>query len=303
MTPPVSPPTFEDGRPLEQTIGRFHDFTSKINGRAYRIFVDIPDGEPPADGWPVLFLLDGNLHFAPAAVLARALAMAAEIRPAIIVGIGYPDSDPLAGMTLRFKDLSLPASEAWIAGLGWEAPGMTAENTGGVDAFLAVLEREIRPAVAALAEVDPADQALFGHSLAGHAVLRALFTAPESYRSFIASSPSIWWADNAVLSEEPAYARALAHGAARPNLLLAVGALEAFPDRAALRHFGTREAAQAALAGSRMVDNVVELGARLAALPAGDLSTVVFEGEGHVTVIPAVLCRALQFALRLAEVP
>ena len=303
MTSLNMPHPFANGRPFEQTIGRVYDFTSGVNGRDYRVFVDIPDGEPPSNGFPVLYLLDGNLHFAPAVTMARGLATAGEIRPAIIVGIGYQDTDPIAGMTLRFKDLSLPASEGWIAGLGWGAPGMSAENTGGADVFLDVIERQIRPAVAALAKVDPSDQAIFGHSLAGHAVLRALFTAPGSYRSFIASSPSIWWADNAVLSSEAAFAQTMVDGAAQPKLLLAVGALEAFPDRASLRHFKTREQAQAVLDRSRMVDNVVELGARLANLPGCAVSTVVFDGEGHATVIPAVVCRALQFALGLDQAP
>ena len=299
MTISAPLPRFENGVPFEQTIGRFHDFTSGMNGRDYRVFVDIPEGDPPAGGHPTLYLLDGNLHFAPAVGMARGLAMAGELRPGVIVGIGYQTTDPLAGMALRFRDLSLPASEAWIAGLGWSAPGMSAENTGGVDDFIEVLEREIRPAIAALTKVDPADQALFGHSLAGHAVLHALFTSPGSYRSFIASSPSIWWANNAVLAGEDAFRQTLANGAVQSRLLLAVGALEAFPDRAAIAHFKTRAQAQAVLDHSRMVDNVVELGARLANAPGLSVSTNVFAGEGHATVIPAVLCRALQFALGL----
>ncbi len=297
MTLPTPRPTFADGHPVEQTTGRAHDFTSSITGRDYRVFIDIPGGEPPAGGFPVVYLLDGNLHFTPFVGMTRGFAMAGETRPAVVVGVGYPTADPLAAMTSRFRDLSLPASEAWLATLGWTAPGMTVDNIGGVDDFLAVLEREIRPAVAAVAKVDPADQTLFGHSLAGHAVLRALFTAPGAYRAFIASSPSIWWADDAVLAEEAALADRMAAAGARPRVLLEVGEREAFPDRAALAHFATREEAEASAGRARMVGNVADLGARLAALPGCVVDTVVFSGEGHATVIPAALCRALQFAV------
>jgi len=297
MTAPTAQPTFSHVEPVKQTMGHAYDFTSSITGRDYRVFVDVPGGEPPAGGFPVVYLLDGNLHFTPFVGMARGFAIAGETKPAVVIGIGYPGDDPVGAMTSRFKDLSLPASEAWIAGLGWTAPGMTVDNTGGVDAFLSVMEREIRPAVADLAKVDPTDQALFGHSLAGHAVLRALFTAPGSYRAFIASSPSIWWAEAAVLGEEAALGGRLTAAGAKPRVLLAVGEREAFPDRAALAHFATREEAEASLARSRMVGNVVDLGARLSTVPGCVVSTVVFSGEGHATVIPAALCRALQFAV------
>ena len=284
------------GAPFVTTTGRAFDITSARNGRDYRIFVDVPETPPPPEGFPVIVVLDGNLHFALTASLQRSLVLAGEVRPAVVVGIGYPTDDLLAALTLRFQDLSLPPRADWLANLGWSAPGMTLETTGGLDGFLEVLEHEIRPAVARLAPTDPDDHALFGHSLAGHAALHALFRGPGAWRSVVASSPSIWWADDAVLAGEHTLSDADLAGR---RVLLCVGALEAEPDRAALAHFGSRAAAEAALSQSRMVENVRALGARLAARRGAEVSTVVFEGEGHVTVIPAAVCRALQFALCL----
>ena len=289
-------PALRGGDPFVTTTGRAFDLTSARNGRDYRVFVDVPETPPPAEGFPVLVVLDGNLHFALAAGLQRSLVLAGEVRPAVVVGVGYPTDDLLAALTLRFQDLSLPARADWLAGLGWSAPGMTVDTTGGLDAFLEGLEHEILPAVAGLAPTNLADHALFGHSLAGHAALHALFRRPGAWRSVIASSPSIWWADDAVLAGERTLADADLAGR---RILLCVGALEAEPDRAALTHFGSRAAAEAALSRSRMVENVRALGARLAGRPGAVVSTVVFEGEGHVTVIPAAVCRALQFALCL----
>jgi hypothetical protein len=294
----MSPSRLElaDGVPFVTALGRTFDVTASDNGRAYRIFVDIPETPPPSEGFPVMVILDGNLHFALAAGLQRSLAMAGEVRPAVIVGIGYPTDNLLAALTLRFQDLSLPARADWLAELGWSAPGMTTETTGGLEAFLEMLDCEMRPALARLVPTNPADYALFGHSLAGHAVLHALFRRPSAWRSVMASSPSIWWADDAVLAGE----RALNDSdLAGRRILLAVGALEAHPDRAALAHFGSRVAAEAALSRSRMVENVQSLGARLARRPGAEVTTTVFEGEGHVSVIPAALCRALQFAFGL----
>ena len=292
MTP--SPLALADGRPFVTTTGQTFDVTASGNGRAYRLFVDIPPTPPPPEGFPVITVLDGNLHFPLAAGLQRSLVLAGEARPAVVVGIGYPTEDLFTALTLRFQDLSLPARADWLAGLGWSAPGMSVETTGGLDTFLDVVRDEIRPALAQLAPVNPADQTLFGHSLAGHAALHALFRSPADWRTVIASSPSIWWADDAVLAGE----RTLSDpDLAGRRLLLTVGALEAHPDRAALAHFGSRPAAEAAMSRSRMVENVRSLGARLAARPGAEVATVVFEGEGHVSVIPAALGRALTFAL------
>ena len=283
-----------DGVPFVTATGRTFDVTASGNSRAYRVFVDTPETPPPPEGFPVMVILDGNLHFALAAGLQRSLVMAGEVRPAVVVGIGYPTDDLFAALTLRFQDLSLPARAEWLAELGWSAPGMNAETTGGIDSFLDVLEHEILPALARRVPINPADHALFGHSLAGHAALHALFRRPRAWRTVIASSPSIWWADDAVLAGE----RALKDDdLAGWRVLLAVGALEAHPDRAALAHFGSRAAAESAMARSRMVENVRSLGIRLSGRPGAEVVTVVFEGEGHVTVIPAALCRALQFAL------
>src|SRR5690606_40210744 len=46
------------------------------NGATYRLLVAWPEGDPPANGWPVLWLPDGAQHFATAALTARRLAEA-----------------------------------------------------------------------------------------------------------------------------------------------------------------------------------------------------------------------------------
>ena len=49
-----------------------------------RVFLSVPEGQPPAQGYPVVYLIDGNTTFD----LARqALAGAPEIQ-AVLVGIG-----------------------------------------------------------------------------------------------------------------------------------------------------------------------------------------------------------------------
>jgi predicted alpha/beta superfamily hydrolase len=50
---------------------------------------------------------------------------------------------------------------------------------------------------------------------------------------------------------------------------------------------------------SRMLENAMEMGARLSALHSLSLNVVVkeFEGEGHISVVPALLARGVRLAL------
>src|SRR5690606_13631769 len=41
------------------------------DGTAYEVMVAWPEGDPPPSGWPALYLLDGERHFASFSVAAR----------------------------------------------------------------------------------------------------------------------------------------------------------------------------------------------------------------------------------------
>jgi predicted alpha/beta superfamily hydrolase len=294
-----------EGRPVELQGSTFFDFVSRLNNRTYRLFVRIPEGVPPANGFPVLYLFDGNLNFSMAAEVARGLSLAGEVHPAIVVGIGYPTDDLMAAMVSRFTDLSIAASQTWIDGLSAKIPGLTESITGGVDDFLRVLEDDIKPMIAELAPVNVAHQTLLGHSLGGLAVLRALFTRPTSFRSFVASSPSIWWADRQILAGEAQFASAVTRGTAQPRVLIAAGGLERFPRRPELPYFKSEADAFNTAASVRMIDNATDLASRLASISGGPnyhVSSFVFDEESHASVLPAVICRGIQFGLGIEGV-
>jgi hypothetical protein len=285
---------------FELSGAHVYDFESAITGRNHRLFVSIPDAPAPPNGFPAFYLLDGNLSFATAAEIVRGLSLAGEMLPAVVIGIGYLPKDLAPPMLVRFKDLSLPASADWIGSLPFSVPGLTADSTGGVDEFLNVIESEIKPAVGALTKIDPTHQTLVGHSLGGNAVLRALFAAPRTFRTFAALSPSIWWSEQEVLSAEAGFAREVASGAAQPRVFISVGGLEDTPTSASLRFFKSEAEAFKTSALNRMVQNAEDLGARLAEIkggPAYAVSSVTFPGETHSSVIPAAICRAARFAL------
>src|SRR5581483_11782956 len=202
------------------------DLASRETGRTYRIFVYEPPVPPPEAGWPTVVLTDGNLSFPIASAVGGLLAFAGE--PALIVGVGYPTRSPRELMRLRFRDLTPPTPLERIAGRPG-LPPLDADDFGGAAAFRAFLLSELRPAIAAAFPVDAARTALYGHSLGGLFVLQALFAEPAAWRTYIASSPSVWWNERALLADEPAFAERLIETGARPRLLITIGADEQTP--------------------------------------------------------------------------
>ena len=240
------------------------------DGSAYRIAVAWPEAPPPAAGYPALVLVDGQALFATAVSAARLQAARAEVTgvaPAVIVGIGYPGA-ALFDAERRQRDL-LPVE-------------------GGADRFLASIVQEILPAVERFAPLDPARRTLAGHSYGGLFALHALFTRPGLFAAHVAGSPSIWWGERAILATEERF-RAASGFAGR--LLITLGEAEQDgPDGGDPRRRERR-------AMARMRDNAAEMAARLAASGRVDCSFVEWPGENHASVIPAMLSRAVGFAL------
>ncbi|RAI54595.1 alpha/beta hydrolase [Roseicella frigidaeris] len=265
-------------------------------GAAYRLMIGKPPGDPPAAGWPVLYLLDGNAAFATAYHAMRsqsARPVGTGVLPALVVGIGYPTEEML---DLRRRALDYtPALPPRAAGDPPPAPDLfpAPGPTGGAEAFLDLLAETVQPAVAAAHPVDARRQALFGHSYGGLLVLHALFTRPGGFRDYLAISPSIWFGDRLVLREEARFAAAPVP--AGLGLFMAVGGEEqSLPP-------GQRQspdaAARAALLGRRaMVEGARAMAGRLAALPGLRTEFVEAAGENHASVVPTVMSRALRFA-------
>ena len=88
-------------------MSRQIDFTSKVNGRNYRLQVALPLAAPPDRGFPVIYVIDGDVYFGTWAAAVRFRAMSGELPQAVVVGIGYPESEPdlIAAMKRRMNEL------------------------------------------------------------------------------------------------------------------------------------------------------------------------------------------------------
>jgi len=296
MNTAVEPKTLTAPTPVAIPWTSQFDLASKISGRTYRISIFAPPVPPPEAGYPVLVALDAAMTFPIAAAMAGTYAFSAA--PAIVVGVGY--AAPLLEMgVLRFRDFTPPTPIENVP-VRPGMPALTAEQIGGSDLFRRFLIEELRPAIAAAHEVDPAREALFGYSLGGLFVLDALFKAPNAWRSYIAASPSIWWNECAVLEDEGGFRCAVKNGRAEPRVLITVGAREqTLPHR--LPPGMTSDQVETLMDEARMVDNAWELGERLGKIagpPGFEAVFHAFDEEDHLTALAASVGRALDFATR-----
>jgi hypothetical protein len=132
------------------------------------------------------------------------------------------------------------------------------------------------------------------------AVLHALFKRPTTFRAFIASSPTIYWADRVLLTEEPDFVRRIRQGGIAPRILITVGGEESTPYKSLPpSNPFTLEQVNSIIRSLRMVDEARALAQRLAALdgpPGYEAAGIVFDGEGHLSEPPAAISRAVRFA-------
>ncbi|MEL1263014.1 alpha/beta hydrolase [Pseudoxanthomonas putridarboris] len=273
--------------PLAVPDAQQFDLTASASQRTYRVFVGLPSKPAPAAGYGVLYVMDGNAMFLTALESVRALERRPDVPKdlaTIVVGIGYPDGVDIG--TERTLDLT-PA--------GSGSPRIQAPS-GGADAFLAFIERDLKPKVASMAKIDPDRQGIFGHSFGGLFVLHALANRPQAFQSYMAASPSVWFADPAIRDALAAMVEKGAPGDRAPRLLVTAGEYEQTPSPS-MRAHPHAERMMGVLRERRQVDSargIVELVARAAGVEA---RFDEIAGEDHGTVIPAAIGRAVSFML------
>lgn len=267
------------------------DLASREGGEPYRIFLHCPRGEPPADGWPILYLLDGNAVIGTAVDVLRVQSgypLGTGILPGVLVGVGYPTDDAYDSVR-RSWDMGPPPGRVYPP----HHPGGPDVRTGGADEFLAFIEDELKPEIARRVAVDAAQQAIFGHSFGGLFVLHALFHLPEAFSTWVAISPAIWWEGASILTAAERFeaARMPVEG----RVLVAAGEYE--QQLAPFQEGGADAASRVAShVESRIVDNARAMADRLSAIPGLHAEFELYRGETHMSVLPAAVNSAVRFA-------
>ena len=241
------------------------------SGIEYLIDVSLPAkySAAAAERYPTFYLLDGNLWFPTAVAVQRMMTLDGLYPEMIIVGVGYPESDP----AIYTPAYSVSRSRDYT-------PTVTADDPGGgkAPAFLAFLRDELIPMIDRRYRTDPADRALGGHSYGGLFTTYALFHDPALFRRYWLGSPSLWYD-----SQVPF--RWLGKGttpASGTRVFLSVGATES----------------------SVMVDPMKRMAAGLKArYPKLEVRSTVYPAESHLSVVPGSLARALRVLYERPVVP
>jgi len=176
---------------------------SPETGTDYHVFIAAPAAPGP---WPAVVFMDGDDMFA-AAVSAYQSLPSGTVPPLLLVGLGYGGSFA-SPANRRGRDYT-PVAHG-------DEP-----SSGGADAFLAFLATRLWPELAQRHPLDPVRRGMAGHSLGSLLVLHALFQPRPFFTHHLASAPSIWWADRAILRQAAALRARQARLPAR--LFLGVG--------------------------------------------------------------------------------
>ncbi|MGD6975718.1 alpha/beta hydrolase [Bacillus altitudinis] len=248
-----------------------------ITAHPYRLFIFKPNTTPPATGFPVMYVLDGNSLFGTMVEAIRLQSRRPEktgVVPAIIVGIGYQTEAPYH--PLRHYDLTLTGPDVSIGG---KRKDFSIHTYGGASAFFSFLEKTVKPYIEQRFPINQSRQTLFGHSLGGLFVLHTLFEHLDAYQTYIAGSPSIHWNKELFLEKEHQFTNRIRQVPMDVRLLVGVGELE--------KHHPCQMNAHAKSLANRMLP-----------LSSYGLHSTYheFPEEGHTSVLPVLMNDAFRFA-------
>ncbi|TLV02752.1 alpha/beta hydrolase [Dyadobacter luticola] len=166
-------------------IGHIDTIQSKILNQTREIMVHVPDG---GDGqysrkrYPVIYLLDGESHFNSVVGMVQQLSSVNGnmVVPQMIV-VGIRNRNRRRDMTPNQASVDPPFMDS-----------AAVRQTGGGNAFLDFIEKELMPQMDSLYPTAPYKM-LIGHSLGGLVVMNALITRPRLFNSYICIEPSMWF--------------------------------------------------------------------------------------------------------------
>lgn len=172
-------------------------FDSLDGERHYKVWTAISNAAPPAEGYPILYALDGN------AVMDRVsdslLAQLTQKTPPVIVAVGYQTTLPF-DKNARAYDYRPTVKE------NSADSGRDSRKSGGSEAFRQLLQNTIVENVERGMKIDPRRRAIWGHSYGGLFIIDS-WLASSRFRIYFSASPSLG-RGNASLLDKMAEAKA-----------------------------------------------------------------------------------------------
>ncbi|RLM16760.1 hypothetical protein BIY27_01390 [Gibbsiella quercinecans] len=158
-------------------------FDSADGKRHYNVWTGVPNSPPPATGFPVLYMLDGN------AVMDRLsdalLKQLAAQSPPVLVVIGYQTALPF-DLHARAYDYTPPVKDNNVD----DRQNVRGRMAGGGLIFRHLLETTLAPQAEKGLNIDQRKRGIWGHSLGGVFVLEA-YLSSAFFSRYYAASPSL----------------------------------------------------------------------------------------------------------------
>ena len=245
----------------------------------------------PERSYPVLWAMDGAMLFGLTTGTVNFLAMGNRIPEVIVIGVGHPSEEGVAGLGKRTFDLFPPGSgisdegpaENYMKSLGFDFEQVQPLLKG--DKFLSFLVDQLRPMLAEKYRFAD-DHAYFGHSAGGAFASYALLARPDAFDRMILGSGVN------TLSLELEKQHAEKHDDLDVRLFIGAGDLEA-------NNLG--------MSAQRIVSRTMLFAENLLLrqYPSLALRTKVYTDRDHFTVLPLILMDGLQhiYADEAAELP
>lgn len=175
------------------TIGEKCSIKSDILGEDRPYWVYLPasyeDTEYTPQNYPVLYILDGDIHFHSATGVINFMSAGMNIQTPEFIVIAIPNTDRTRDLTPTYSITDFDGKES-----------NHLKTSGGANSFLKFIEEELFPEIESKYRTRPF-RVLVGHSFGGLLALHTLLEKPDLFQAHIAIDPSMWW-DNEVLTQK-----------------------------------------------------------------------------------------------------
>ena len=246
----------------------------------------------PERSYPALWSMDGAMAFSMTAGIVNLYTLGARIPEIIVVGVGHPSEEGMAGLGKRTFDLfppgSVVADDGVAADYMREELGLdfaTMEPLLKGDRFLDFLVDRLRPSLSEKYRMAD-DHTLWGHSAGGAFAGYVLLARPGAFGRFIIGSGT----NGLTIDLEAAYAAEHDDLDAKVFIGMADG-----------------EVNNTGLSAQRLVSRTTLLAEnlRLRGYPGLDLRTRLYTDRDHITVMPLIIADGLQhvYADLIADLP
>lgn len=165
-------------------IGQVDSLYSEILQEQREIWISLPDNMDKTKQYPVIYLLDGSIHFQVVTGMLNQLSKW-QMPESIVVGIINTD---------RLRDFT-PTNVSF-------SRGHKTETSGGAHNFMKFINQELKPYIESEYPTEN-NTTIIGHSTAGLFVLYSYLQEESPFDNYLAIEPSLWWDKENLVNETP----------------------------------------------------------------------------------------------------